>query len=145
MDRMSTMKVLNHLIERCLDSQHSYALASRGMNDPLLKAELLQYSFQRQRFANQLTEAVWDAGLYESGDGEDSNRAQWLEIRKALERSDQAALLEACQRAEEQNARSYLGIEYGILPNEVATMVQSQSAAISRVNERLKILRETVS
>ena len=136
---------LNTLIETCNDGKTGFEHAAGGIEDPVLKAELLQYSGQRAEFAAELTEAVAAAGAKptEGGSVAAAVHRGWTKIRDAVTKSDRYAILAECERGEDSAVAAYRKAAGAGLPTAHANLIATQQQAIQRVHDRIKALRDS--
>jgi uncharacterized protein (TIGR02284 family) len=129
------------LIDVCHDGERLYDLASKGVSEPMLRAELAQYSAQRREFIEELHEAVQQVG-------EDLVEVplpvppESDALRRAMVDHDRSVLLAECERGEAAAVEAYrLAISAG-LPYAVGGVVHTQFLAITRVQHRLHSLAD---
>ena len=140
-DARSTVETL---IETCRDGQTGFEHAAGGIEDPVLKAELLQYSGQRAEFASELAEAL---GMpieksEKSGSVTAALHRGWINIKSAVTGSDKHAILAECERGEDYAVAAYRKATSATLPTTLANAVATQQQAITRVHDRMKALRD---
>lgn len=144
-------EVVTHLIDVCRDGQHGFELAARGVtNEPILRAELLQYSGQRQEFVADLNDALRRAGqppIQQPTPADEGQRqagcedAEFARLRSAVERQDRAAILAECERSEAAAADAYRQTaSVSGLPAVLSGTIAVQFHAITRVHDRVQSL-----
>ena len=140
----SVSSTVNNLIETCKDGQNGFETAAKGVDDPVLKAELLQYSGQRAEFATELADALSQTGEApeETGSIAAAIHRGWINIREAISKSDRYAILAECERGEDVAVAAYRKAAAAQLPQSLANIVSTQHAAIQRVHDRVKALRD---
>ncbi|HUB26600.1 MAG TPA: PA2169 family four-helix-bundle protein [Tepidisphaeraceae bacterium] len=136
---------MNHLIEVCRDSEQLFSTAANAVagEEPLLKAELTQYSFQRADFALDLERELIALGEEPVHGGTLSGAMHrgWMNIRHAVTSDNRNAILAECLRSENAVLEAYQSAQIADLPGPMPDMVQTQRAAIERVRDRIQSLR----
>src|SRR5271155_3619754 len=91
---------LESLLDVCRDGSKGYEAAASAVKDPTLKAELMQYSMQREEFATQLEDAIAEVGeaASEHGSMAGSLHRAWIGVKGALTSHDSHAVLAECER-----------------------------------------------
>jgi len=140
----NTSGVINDLITTCRDGQNGFETAAKGVDDPVLKAELLQYSGQRAEFATELAEALTQTGEVPSDHTSVSATVHrgWIKIKELVTGKDRYSILAECERGEDVAVASYRKAAAAQLPQSLANIVSTQHAAIQRVHDRVKALRD---
>jgi len=135
---------VNNLIETCRDGQKGFDVAASGVDDPVLKAELLQYSGQRSEFAQELVDALAQSGEAADDSGSLSAAAHrgWIKIKELVTGKDRYAILAECERGEDVAVAAYRKAAAAALPQSIANIVSTQHQAIQRVHDRVKALRD---
>lgn len=135
---------LNELLETCRDGQNGFDTAAKAVNDPALKAELMQYSMQRQDFAAELRAAIAALGDRPNDGGSVAAAIHrgWIDLKSMVGMSDRHSILAECERGEDSAVKAYReAIQQG-LPPVVATIVQTQYEQVQRVHDRVRALRD---
>jgi len=138
-------ETINKLVEICRDGQYGFELASKGIDDALLRSELMQYSQQRHEFADDLREALADVTGEQSVDHGTVTGALhrgWINIKQALTSRDRLAILSECERGEDAAVEAYRDAIGVSLPDQLAGLVQTQMRAVERVHDRVRTLRD---
>ncbi len=101
---------LNHLIEHLKDGEAGFAAAADGALSPGLKDTLLGYAAQRAEFAESLQLIVEESGEkaeYSGTIGGALHRG-WINLKAALAKRTDLAILEECEAAEDIKPRDPL-------------------------------------
>lgn len=135
---------VNNLIETCRDGQQGFEAAAKAVDDPVLKAELLQYSSQRAEFADELSEALSQAGESPTTHGSATAAAHrgWIKLKELVTGASRYSVLAECERGEDVAVAAYRKAAAATLPQSLAGLVSTQHAAIQRVHDRVKALRD---
>jgi uncharacterized protein (TIGR02284 family) len=141
-------QTVNRLIEICHDGELGFAAASNAMaaDEPLLKAELLQYSWQRREFALELERELEKLGEKPATHGTVSGaiHRSWMNLKQAVAAHSRHVILSECERGEEAALAAYqeAALADSLLPKPLADLIESQYHAVRRISERLSALRE---
>ena len=136
---------LDTLIETCKDGQYGFEVAAKGVGDPALRAELLQYSLQRREFASALQQALRTMGEkpLESGSLSGTMHRGWIKVKEAISSADEGKILAECERGEDSAVDAYRDAMGQIIPPGIDDLVETQFAAIQHVHDRIKALRDS--
>jgi uncharacterized protein (TIGR02284 family) len=135
---------LETLLDVCRDGSKGYETAASAVKDPVLKAELMQYSMQRDEFALQLEDAIGELGdpISEHGSMTGSLHRAWIGVKSALTSHDSHAVLAECERGEDSAVDAYAHAMSHEMPPLIHDIVEAQYDAIRRVHDRIKNLRD---
>jgi uncharacterized protein (TIGR02284 family) len=137
---------VHHLIEICRDGQKGFEAAAKAIDDSVLRAELMQYSVQRQEFAGELDSALDERGdvssTNENGTVSGALHRGWMNIKAAVASNDVHVILAECERGEDSAVEAYRDAVYGILSPKLESIVESQYEQVERVHDRIKTLRD---
>lgn len=141
---ISARDIVNGLIEICRDGEHGFESASKEIDDLRLKTELLQYSRQRQEFANELHTALdqFGANVDDHGSVSAALHRGWMALKQAVASNNRHAILAECERGEDSAVEAYRDAVNYHLPEPLADLVESQYEAVQRVHDRIKGLRD---
>jgi uncharacterized protein (TIGR02284 family) len=136
--------VLNHLIEVCRDGQRGFESAAKAIKEPVLRAELNQYSMQRADFAEELKAAAESQGELADDGGSVMGALHlgWTNLKAALVSNDRYTILAECERGEDAALKAYRDAFESDLPESVETIIESQFQQVRRVHDRIKELRD---
>ena len=141
------VSLLNDLIQTCKDGQDGFKEAAEGVRRSDLKTIFYEFSQQRAEFAGVLQELVRGLG----GDPESSGSLSgaihrgWMNIKAAVTDKDETAILNECERGEDQAKDAYADAVERSLPSNVAEVLGQQYHAILSAHNRVKALRNTES
>jgi uncharacterized protein (TIGR02284 family) len=137
---------MNRLIEVCHDSESLFATASNAVagEEPLLKAELMQYSFQRGDFALDLEHELASVGEEPVHRGTIAGAVHrgWLNLKHVVSGDERFSILNECLRSENASLEAYQAALSADLPSPLPNIVRTQYAAIERVRDRIQALRD---
>lgn len=140
----TTYSVLNNLLETCRDGQNGFDTAAKAVEDPSMKAELMQYSMQRQDFAAELRTLI--AGQGEKPDDGGSLAAAvhrgWINVKSLVTGSSVHSVLSECERGEDSAVQAYRDAINADLPPAVEPIIRTQFEQVQRVHDRVRALRD---
>ena len=137
---------LNHLIRVCRDGQEGYLQAAEHVKSAWLQGLFQSFSTQREQFATELTNLVAGLGV-EPASGSTVGGAlhrTWIDLRTAVSGNggDDEALLEECERGEDEAKEAYqIELNKG-LPEHIHRVVQSQYQDILRSHDQVRETRD---
>jgi uncharacterized protein (TIGR02284 family) len=135
---------INQLVETCRDGQYGFEEAAKGVGDPALRAELMQYSMQRREFATALQQALRTMGEepQDSGSLSATLHRGWIKVKEAISSNDDHAILSECERGEDAAVEAYREVMGEQVPPGVDDLVETQYSAVRHVHDRIRSLRE---
>jgi uncharacterized protein (TIGR02284 family) len=143
-----TISTMNDLIETLKDGQEGFRQAAKAVENPKLKSLFNEYSLQRSQFAGELqTQAV---ALGESKPEDSSSAAgamhrAWINLKSAIARRDDHAILAECERGEDSAVKEYKeAIEDENLAAPVREIISRQYAEVQSAHDRIKLFRDTM-
>jgi uncharacterized protein (TIGR02284 family) len=138
-------KIIDDLIETLKDGQEGFKQAAEGVKDPQLKAVFDEYSRQRARFAVELRSKAQSADERESeisGSAAGALHRGWINLKSALTRGDDHAILAECERGEDSAVEEFRKALNNGLSAPVQEMVSRQFVQIKEAHDRVKSLRD---
>ena len=138
-------KIIDDLIETLKDGQEGFKQAAEGVKDPQLKAVFDEYSQQRARFAVELRSKAQSADERESeisGSAAGALHRGWINLKSALTRGDDHAILAECERGEDSAVEEFSKALNNGLSAPVQEMVSRQFVQIKEAHDRVKSLRD---
>ncbi len=141
----SERAVLNHLIETCKDAERGFRHVAEHATDPAVKSLFLDIASQRGRFATELLPHAQRLGGAREADGTAAAALHrtWIDLRSALTRDDQVAVVQEAERGEHFSLGVYKDALDGMLPPTVRDVVESQYTELRKTGERLRELDGT--
>jgi len=136
---------LKHLIHVCRESQEGYFQAAEHVKSAWLQGLFQSFSDQREQFVTELSNLAVGYGVPDTGTSVAEVLHQaWIDLRNAVAggTSEDAAILEECERAED-NAKSTYETELSKgLPEHIHRVVQSQYQDIMRSHDQIREARD---
>jgi len=137
----ATIRVLNKLIEVCMDGELGYRTAADHLRDSKLRIILTDYAIRRAQFAAELGAEVERLGGRPSHSGSmtASLHRGWIALKAAVLGGDQKAIIAACETGEAAAAISYeAAVNSKKVLNESRPIIEKQRRAIDQACEWLR-------
>ncbi len=143
---MSTLtSTLNSLIETLNDGRLGFTTAAEDAEMSELKTLFGMLAAEREKFAAQLQQQVQQLGETPEKTGTvagDLHRG-WINLKAAVSRREDLAILEECERGEESAVSSFRDALSGDL-GSARDLVEAQYQHIQAAHDRIVRLKETV-
>jgi uncharacterized protein (TIGR02284 family) len=142
----SENEIIDSLIETLKDGQEGFKQAAEGVKDPRLKSLFEEYSRQRGRFAMELRSHAQRPDERQSemsGSAAGALHRGWINLKSALTRGDDHAILAECERGEDSAVEEFRKALDSGLSAPVRDIVSRQYAEIKAAHDRIKHLRDT--
>jgi uncharacterized protein (TIGR02284 family) len=133
------------LIETLKDGQEGFKQAAETVKDPQLKSVFSEYSQQRARFAIELrskAQSPDDRESKMSGSAAGALHRGWINLKSAVTKGDDHAILAECERGEDSAVEEYRKALNDGLAAPVQDIVSRQYAEIQKAHDRVKQLRD---
>ena len=142
-----TISTINDLIETLKDGQEGFRQAAEGVEDPELKSLFNEFSLQRSRFAGELQSqavALGESKPEDSSSAAGAMHRAWINLKSAITKHDDHAILAECERGEDSAVKEYLeAMEEENLAEPVREIISRQYAEVQNAHDRIKQLRDT--
>src|SRR5216117_1357914 len=141
--RKETVLVVNNLIETLKDGQEGFKQAAQGVKDPQLKSVFNEYSQQRLRFATELQSQARGLGEPEpetSSSAAGALHRAWINLKSAVTRGDDHAILAECERGEDSAVEEYKKTIDDDLSPAARELVSLQFPEIKAAHDRIRSL-----
>jgi uncharacterized protein (TIGR02284 family) len=142
-DRDDVVDALQDLVECCKDGEYGFRESAQQVKREDLRSLLLQRADDCRRAADELNNHIRRLG----GKAEDSGSATgalhrgWVSVRSALTTYDDKAVLEECERGEDNAKARYMKALQQPLPADVKQLVEKQYQGVQRNHDQVKALR----
>src|SRR5256886_16490892 len=141
-----TISTINDLIETLKDGQEGFRQAAEAVEDPELKSLFNEFSLQRSRFAGELQSQVVGLGESkpeDSGSAAGAMHRAWINLKSAIAKHDDHAILAECERGEDSAIKEYLAaMKEENLAGPVRHIISRQYAEVQNAHDRIKQLRD---
>ena len=144
-EEKEVISTIHNLIETLKDGQEGFKQAAEGVKDPRLKSLFNEYSQQRSRFATELQSQARSLGELEpetSSSAAGALHRAWINLKSAVSRGDDHAILAECERGEDSAVEEYKKAMNHNL-SSLSGIVARQFAQIKEAHDRIKNLRNT--
>jgi uncharacterized protein (TIGR02284 family) len=131
----ATIRILNKLIEVCLDGELGYRTAAEHLHSSRLRTIFTDHAIRRAQYAEELRAEVEQLGGNPSNSGSmaASLHRGWIALKSAISAGDAKAIIAACETGEDAACASYeAAADSNILLNETWSMVEAQWRAIDQ-------------
>src|SRR5213076_1925789 len=144
-EQKEIISTINNLIETLKDGQEGFKQAAEGVKDPQLKSLFNEYSQQRSRFATELQSQARSLGEPQpetSSTAAGALHRAWINLKSAVTRGDDHAILVECERGEDSAVEEYRKALDNGFSASVQEIVSRQYAEIKQAHDRVKHLRD---
>jgi uncharacterized protein (TIGR02284 family) len=143
-DRDDVIDALNDLIETCKDGEYGFKACADQAKRPDLKSVLMQRADDCRGAGQELAEQVRGLGgkAEESGSVMGAVERGWVAVRTTLSTYDDLAVLEECERGEDNALARYRKALKKPLPAGVKLIVERQLQGVQRNHDQIKMLRD---
>jgi uncharacterized protein (TIGR02284 family) len=144
-DRKDVIDALQDLVECCKDGEYGFRESAEQAKRADIKSVLLQRADDCRLGAEQLNQEIRRLG----GTSEDSGSALgmvhrgWVAVRATLSRYDDHAVLEECERGEDNAMARYRKALKQPLPDDVRQVVERQFQGVQRNHDQIRALRDS--
>jgi uncharacterized protein (TIGR02284 family) len=138
-------EVIDELIETLKDGEQGFKEAAESVKDPQLKSLFNDYSRQRARFVVELRSNAQNPDERESdvsGSATGALHRGWINLKSALSRGDDHAILAECERGEDSAVEEYQKAVDDGLSATVREIVSRQYTEIKATHDRIRDLRD---
>jgi len=143
-DRDDVVDALQDLVACCKDGEYGFRECAEQAKDPNLKSVLLQRADDCRRGAEELNEQIRQCGGQpeQGGSAMGALHRGWVSVRSALSTYDDKAVLEECERGEDNALARYRKALKQPLPPQVKQVVERQYQQVQRNHDQVKMLRD---
>ena len=144
-----TISTINDLIETLRDGQEGFRQAAEAVEDPELKSLFNEFSLQRSRFVGELQSEALGLGEAEpekSGSAAGAMHRTWINLKSAIAKQDNHAILAECERGEDSAIKEYQeALNEEDLIGPVREIISRQYEKVKSVHDRIKHLRDATT
>ena len=147
-DNSEVQDILKDLIEIARDGQEGYRLAAEHAHDSTLKLTFAERSASRGRFVSQLQQLQTRYGetdVREDGSISGALHRTWIDIKAAVTRREDQAILEEAERGEDAAVEAYRDalLHEPSLPADALSTVENQAAEVKKDHDYIRQLRDS--
>jgi len=140
------VKSLNELLEKNYDAEKGFKKALEDAKNPNLRNFFKQQAVIRSRFKTEIEKELHDLNAHPKLKDRFSTgtlHRVWIDIKTALSRNDDEAVLEECIRGEKASAKEYEEkLSKGHFPLKVKTILTGQLHEIKNTISTVKKLED---
>jgi len=143
-DRDDVIDVLQDLAECCKDGEYGFRACAEQAKRADLKSLFLQRADDCRGAAQELNEQIRSLGgkATEHGSAAGAIHRGWVSVKSALSAYDDKAVLEECERGEDNAKARYAAALKKPLPAGVKLIVERQMQGVQRNHDQIKMLRD---
>jgi uncharacterized protein (TIGR02284 family) len=143
-DRADVVDVLKDLVECCKDGEYGFRSCAEQAKREDLKSVFLQRADDCRRGAQELNELIRSCGgsMEEGGSAMGAMHRGWVAVKATLSTYDDKAVLEECERGEDNAKVRYRKALEKPLPDNVRQVVERQMQGVQRNHDQIKALRD---
>ena len=147
-EQKEIVSIIDDLIKTLKDGEEGFEQAADGVKDPQLKSLFTEYSRQRSRFVTELQQQAHDLGEPEPETSTSAAGAMhrgWINLKAALTRGDDHAILVECERGEDSAVEEFRKALDNGLSAPLQEILSRQYAEIKGAHDRVRDLRDTTN
>jgi uncharacterized protein (TIGR02284 family) len=143
-DGEDVIDALQDLVETCKDGEYGFKACAEQAKRPDLKALFMQRADDCRGGGEELNEQIRNLGgkTEESGSAMGAVERGWVAVRAKLTTYDDKAVLEECERGEDNALARYRKALKKPLPAGVKLIVERQLQGVQRNHDQIKMLRD---
>lgn len=143
-DRGDVIDVLKDLVECCKDGEYGFRECAEQASREDLKSLFLQRADDCRRGAQELNQLLRECGgtPEEGGSALGAMHRGWVSIKSKLTAYDDKAVLEECERGEDNAKARYTKALQKNLPANARMVIERQLQGVQRNHDQVKMLRD---
>jgi uncharacterized protein (TIGR02284 family) len=143
-DNEDVIDALNDLAECCKDGEYGFRACAEQAKRPDLKSLFLQRADDCRGAAQELYEQIRNLGgdVDEGGSAAGAMHRGWVAVKATLSTYDDKAVLEECERGEDNAVARYRKALKQPLPAGIKLIVERQMQGVQRNHDQVKMLRD---
>jgi len=143
-DRDDVIDVLKDLVETCFDGEYGFRTCADQAKRADIKSLLMQRAEDCKRGAQELAGEIHKLGgkVSEGGSAMGAVERGWVAVKSTLSKYDDKAVLEECERGEDNAMARYRKALKKQLPANIKLVVERQLQGVQRNHDQIKMLRD---
>jgi uncharacterized protein (TIGR02284 family) len=143
-DRDDVIDALNDLVETCKDGEYGFRACAEHADRADLKSLFMQRADDCRGAAQELMEHIRGLGgkPEEGGSVMGAVERGWVAVKAKLTTYDDKAMLEECERGEDNALARYRKALKKPLPAGIKLIVERQLQGVQRNHDQIKMLRD---
>jgi uncharacterized protein (TIGR02284 family) len=146
MQNSNVLEHLNRLVQVNKDAEAGFLNAAENVRNSELETQFAGYAKQHSKFAAELQREIERLGddAPDSGTVGGALHRGWMDVKSALTGHSAAAILGACETAEQSALAAYADAEADISSGQTFTLLQKQRQTVTEFRTRLaRLVDET--
>ena len=145
-DNEDVIDALNDLAECCKDGEYGFRACAEQAERSDLKSVFLQRADDCRGAAQELYEQIRSLGgdVDEGGSAAGAMHRGWVSVKATLSTYDDKAVLEECERGEDNAMARYRKALKQPLPAGIKLIVERQMQGVQRNHDQIKMLRDQI-
>lgn len=143
-DTADVVDVLRDLVECSKDGEYGFRESAEQVERPDLKTTLLQRADDCRSAAQELNDLIRQCGgnVEEHGSAMGAMHRGWVAVKATLSTYDDKAVMEECERGEDNAKARYRKALEKPLPPHIKQVVERQMQGVQRNHDQMKMLRD---
>ena len=143
-DTADVIDALKDLVECCKDGEYGFRESAEQVDRADLKATLLRRADDCRSAAQELNDLVRQCGgsPEEGGTAMGAMHRGWVAVKATLSTYDDKAVMEECERGEDNAKARYRKALEKPLPPHIRQVVERQMQGVQRNHDQVKMLRD---
>jgi uncharacterized protein (TIGR02284 family) len=143
-DRDDVIDALQDLVECCKDGEYGFRACAEQAQRQDLKSTFLQRADDCRSAAQELNEQIRSLGgkTEDGGSVAGALHRGWVSVKATLSTYDDKAVLEECERGEDNAKARYTKALKQQLPASIKLIVERQMQGLQRNHDQIKMLRD---
>ena len=143
-DREDVIDALQDLVECCKDGEYGFRECAQQARREDLRSLFLQRADDCRRGADELNDRIraLDGKVEDGGSATGALHRGWVSVRSALTTYDDKAVLEECERGEDNAMARYRKAMQQAMPADVRHLVEKQYQGVQRNHDQIRMLRD---
>jgi uncharacterized protein (TIGR02284 family) len=143
-DRGDVIDVLKDLVECSKDGEYGFRECAEQATRPDVKQVLMQRAEDCRRGAQELNQLLRECGHESKDDGSalGAMHRGWVSIKSKLTSYDDKAVLEECERGEDNAKARYMKALQKNLPANVRSVIERQYQGVQRNHDQIRMMRD---
>ena len=143
-DRSDVIDALNDLAECCKDGEYGFRTCAEQAERQDLKSTFTQRADDCRSGAQELYQQIRSLGgdVDQGGSAAGALHRGWVAMKATLSTYDDKAVLEECERGEDNALARYRKALKQSLPADVKQLVERQMQGVQRNHDQIKMLRD---
>jgi uncharacterized protein (TIGR02284 family) len=143
-DRDDVIDALQDLVECCKDGEYGFRACAEQAQRQDLKSTFLQRADDCRSAAQELNEQIRSLGgkTEDGGSVAGALHRGWVSVKATLSTYDDKAVLEECERGEDNAKARYTKALRQQLPANIKLIVERQMQGLQRNHDQIKMLRD---